>query len=35
LTNGKKVITLAGRFFQKLHKSDLGRPMSVLREGEK
>ena len=30
MTNVIKVITLAGQFFQKLHKSDLGTPMSDL-----
>tara|TARA_B100001121_G_C18669203_1_gene612896 strand:- start:1492 stop:1599 length:108 start_codon:yes stop_codon:yes gene_type:complete len=34
LTRVKNAITLAGRFFQKLHKSDYGRPMSDLRKGE-
>ena len=35
MTKVKNVITLAGRFFQKLHKSDLGKPMSDLRRRRK
>ena len=35
MTKVKNVTTLAGRFFHKLHKSDLGRPMSDLRKGIK
>ena len=35
MTKAKNLITLAGRFFQKLHKSDLGKSMSDFRKRRK